>query len=391
MNMWPYFLLRHIGDFAASSEISAMKEQFPDMEFSQVESSAAILAANLRVLVVRSAHRLGLLNKNRKLFQYLWDLQFSSYLPDAYVEKMRPDVIFAYSHAPKISARFKVPVVAVEYLASERYMRKAGVSHCLPLEITAKRRALEHASSIIAMTPGSLLRFNKYIPELDGRVVQAPVYQANVEPVSEEWVMEKTRNDEVINVLFVGATAHRKGLPQVLEALGMVGEPIRNRLKFSVVSKFYDGPVAGIGKRVEVLSNVSASRLKDLMREAHIFVFPTQYDSYGRVIVEALAAGCAVITSDTDPQDWMLDYGKAGRAVDPESPRQIAEALVELVSDRDIRRRYALEAVRRFRSVFYHRTVGAQYREAFEVAIHKAHRPQMASSVDTSHFGKRAY
>ena len=109
--------------------------------------------------------------------------------------------------------------------------------------------------------------------------------------------------------------------------------------------------------------------MTELMRRAHIFVFPTQFDTYGRVIVEAMAGGCAVISSNTDPQDWILGYGKAGIAINPASPEEIANGLTLLTQDKDIRMNYALSAIRRFREVFYHRVVGMQYRNAFEAAI----------------------
>ena len=369
MNMWPYFLLSHVGDYYANTEVSAMENQFPDMQFAQVRSPAAIAAANARALILHAAHKLRLLNRNLRILQPLFNLQCASYLPDSYLRDIRPDVIFAHSHIPRLGHKCSTPLVAVEYFASERHMEMAGNLHCLPREIQAKRWATEYAQVILTTTPASKARFDQYVPEARSRILQAPIYMPYLEPVTDDYAIQKAQEDNELQVLFVGGAARRKGLPRVLEAFRMLEKPVRDRLKLKVVSNFQDGPVPGIERVAEVLSNVGASYMTELMRKAHIFVFPTQFDTYGRVIVEAMAGGCAIISSNTDPQDWMLGYGKAGIAVDPASPEEIAEGLTLLVEDRNIRMNYALSAIRRFREVFYHRVVGMQYRNAFEAAI----------------------
>jgi len=369
INMWPHFLLSHVGDYYANTEVSAMGKQFPDMQFVQVRSPAAIAAANARALILHAAHKLRLLNSNLKILQPLFNLQCISYLPDSYLRDIDPDVIFAHSHIPRLGHECSTPLVAVEYFASERYMKMAGVLHCLPREIQAKRRATEYAHVILTTTPASKARFDHYLPEASDRVLQVPIYMPYLEPVTDDYTMQKAQDDKNLQVLFVGGAARRKGLPQVLEAFRLLKKPVMDRLKLTVVSNFLDGPVPGIEKVAEVLSNIEASHMAELMRRAHIFVFPTQFDTYGRVIVEAMAGGCAIISSNTDPQDWILGYGMAGIAINPASPEEIADGLTLLTQDRNIRMNYALSAIRRFREVFYHCVVGMQYRNAFETAI----------------------
>jgi len=334
-----------------------------------VQSTTAIAVANIRALILHAGHRLRLLNRNLRILQPLFNLQCISYLPDSYLREIRPDVIFAHSHIPRLGNRRAVPLVAVEYLASERYMQMAGVFHCLSRDIQAKRWATEHAQVILTTTPGSKARFEQYIPEARNRLLLAPIYMPYLEPVTEAYITEKTREDDEIRVLFVGGAARRKGLPQILEAFRMVHKPIRDRLRLTVVSNFQDGTVPGIERIADVLSNVGTSQLTELLRRAHVFVFPTQFETYGRVIVEAMANGCAIISSNTDPQDWMLDFGKAGVAVNPASAEEIAAGLMMLADSSHHRLNFALAANRRFREIFYHRVVGAQYRRAFEAAI----------------------
>ncbi len=369
MNIWPHFLFNHIGDYFANAEIASLESQFPDMQFVKVESVRETVLANLRSLTINAAHKLHILNKNLEILQPLFNLQCSSYLSEKYLKQTCPDVIFAHSHTPRIGNKGVVPLVTVEYIASERFMKNAGVLHCLPRDIEAKRWATEHAEIIVTTTPGSKKRFEDCVPETRGRLIQIPIYMPYLEPVAEEKISRKMDDDESIRVLFIGGAARRKGLPQVVDALRLVPKPIRDRLRLTVVSNFQDGPVQGVERVAEVLSNVSRAQLSELFRCAHIFIFPTQFESYGRVVVEAMANGCATISSNTDPQDWMLDFGKAGALVNPESVEDIAMELTKLAEKREYRLQLAISASRRFKNLFYHQVTGKQYRRAFDAAI----------------------
>jgi len=371
MNMWSHFLYGHIGDYFANTEIEALRGQFPDMKFVQVEAVNETALANLRTLTVHAAHKLRLLNKNIKTLQPLFNLQCTSYLSEGYLRKIRPDVIFAHSHIPRIGNQGSVPLVAVEYLASERYREKSGVLQCLPRDIEAKRWATERANIIVTTTPGSKRRFEDWVPEARERLLQIPIYMPYLEPIEEDEVTRKAQGGGYINALFIGGAARRKGLPQVLDALHMLPKPARERLKLTVVSSFEDGTVPGLELHAEIMSHVSGAQLSNLLRSAHIFLFPTQFESYGRVIVEAMAFGCAIISSNTDPQDWILDFGKAGILVNPESAEEIADALMMLIENRQYRLDLSISASKRFRDVFYHLVTGKQYRRAFDMAIEK--------------------
>ena len=368
-NIWPYFLFNHVGDYFANNEITSLGGQFKDMRFFQVESVREIALANLRSLTINAAHKIGLLNKNLEIFQPLFNLQCTSYLSEGYLKKIRPDVILAHSHIPRIGNTNTVPLVAVEYISSKRYMEKVGVLQCLERDIEAKRWATELANIIVTTTPESKKRFEHYIPETRGRLMQIPIYMPYLEPIPEEDITRKAQKDGFIRMLFIGGAARRKGLPQVLSAMRLLPNSVRDRLRLTVISNFQDGPVPGLELATEVLSNVSREQLTELLSRAHIFVFPTQFESYGRVIVEAMANGCAIISSNTDPQDWILDFGRSGILINPESAEEIAAAIEELTENRHQLLNYAISACRRFCRVFHHNVTGKQYRSAFDAAI----------------------
>lgn len=78
------------------------------------------------------------------------------------------------------------------------------------------------------------------------------------------------------------------------------------------------------------------------LRSADVYCAPNiGGESFGIVLVEAMAAGTAVVASDLDAFRRVLENGEAGRLVPVDHPEALAEALIELLRDELARARYA--------------------------------------------------
>ena len=88
------------------------------------------------------------------------------------------------------------------------------------------------------------------------------------------------------------------------------------------------------------------------MRSADVYCAPnTGGESFGIVLVEAMAAGTAVVASDLDAFRRVLVDGKAGRLVPVDDADGLAAGLIEVLENDVARGRYieaAAEAVRRY-------------------------------------------
>jgi phosphatidylinositol alpha-mannosyltransferase len=88
------------------------------------------------------------------------------------------------------------------------------------------------------------------------------------------------------------------------------------------------------------------------MRSADVYCAPnTGGESFGIVLVEAMAAGTAVVASDLDAFRRVLEDGRAGRLVPIDDSAALSTALIEVLSDDEARARYvaaAAEAVHRY-------------------------------------------
>ena len=105
----------------------------------------------------------------------------------------------------------------------------------------------------------------------------------------------------------------------------------------------------GIGERVRFLPPLADEELASLYRGALALLHPSLCEGFGMPLVEAMACGCPVVTSDISAMPEVA--GGAARLVDPRDPRAIADALSEVVGDaalaRELRER-GLERARAF-------------------------------------------
>lgn len=107
-----------------------------------------------------------------------------------------------------------------------------------------------------------------------------------------------------------------------------------------------------LAKHLRFLGQVDDATKASAMRSADVYCAPnTGGESFGIVLVEAMAAGTAVVASDLDAFRRVLLDGAAGRLVPVDDAEALATGLVEVLENDDLRTGYiqaAAEAVRRY-------------------------------------------
>jgi glycosyltransferase involved in cell wall biosynthesis len=83
----------------------------------------------------------------------------------------------------------------------------------------------------------------------------------------------------------------------------------------------------GIGDDVVFVGGVSLEETVDFYRAADVFVYPSHNETFGLPILEAMATGCPVVTSDVSAMPETA--GGAALLADPQAPESIARAIVE--------------------------------------------------------------
>ncbi|WP_396936323.1 glycosyltransferase family 4 protein [Mycolicibacterium sp.] len=151
------------------------------------------------------------------------------------------------------------------------------------------------------------------------------------------------------SVLFLGRfDESRKGmtvllgaLPKLVERFGdievlIVGRGDEDELREQA------GELAG---HLRFLGQVDDATKAAAMRSADVYCAPNLGgESFGIVLVEAMAAGTAVVASDLDAFRRVLDNGRVGRLVPVDDAEALADGLIDLLADDALRARYVAAA-----------------------------------------------
>ena len=135
--------------------------------------------------------------------------------------------------------------------------------------------------------------------------------------------------------------------PEILKAhpgtvFAIAGDgPLRERLERKAAE-------LGVGTSFRFLGHFK--EIPALLHAADVFVLPTRYEGFPLTVMEAMAAGKAIVVSRVDGVEDLVEHGRTGLLVEVGDHRDIAMNIVRLLSDGALRRTMgtaAAESIRR--------------------------------------------
>jgi glycosyltransferase involved in cell wall biosynthesis len=143
-------------------------------------------------------------------------------------------------------------------------------------------------------------------------------------------------------ILSVGAADRRKNLAGLLDAyrllgrsgttppLAIVGGASGDAFDLAAEVRMRD-----LGSQVRLLGRVPDDLLATLYSHAALLAFPSLYEGFGLPVVEAMAAGTPVVTSQVSSLPEIA--GDAALLVDPLSPNALKDAMRRILEDKNLR------------------------------------------------------
>jgi alpha-1,3-rhamnosyl/mannosyltransferase len=248
----------------------------------------------------------------------------------------------------------RIPTVTVVYdlVAFDRSLGASRRSAWV--ERTTIRRGLARSATVACISEHTAHELVTRHPRVREKIVVTPLGVAPLpERGDEDGLPERF-------VLAVGTLEPRKNLPRLAEAYASLPDDLRARHKLLVAGPTgwrtgaTDRALDALGAECRPLGRVSDARLAALYRACTVFCYPSLGEGFGLPVLEAMAAGAPVLTSNISSLPEV--GGDAVEYVDPTDTAAIAAKLESLLRDPARRELLAERARARAREFTWDRT-----------------------------------
>lgn len=262
------------------------------------------------------------------------------------IERFAPDIIHVSTpdildtRAQTFAKRLGVPVVASLHTLFETYLGYYRVGWARPLVEAHLRRFYRRSDHVLVPTPALVEEMKRLRRDDRVSVWSRGVDRDLFNPKRREmdWRRRHGIGDDEVAILFFGRLVLEKGVNIYVEALEILLErrqPVRPLVVGTgpAESAFAALPGAVLTGHLqgEALARVAAS--------ADIMLTPSTTETFGNVVLEAMASGVPVVSADAPNARALVDLGRTGLLCPPRDVGAYADAIAELVSDPEARSR----------------------------------------------------
>lgn len=198
-----------------------------------------------------------------------------------------------------------------------------------------------HKIHFISVSEYAKTELNKYLHLSLDRIT--PIYHGYDPEVFKPLPWKKNNSDPYF--LHVAAYQPKKNTDRVIKAYQSIEGP---KPSLVLIVPGYHREIKDPGI-ILINTPVSHDKLAKYFQYAMAFVFPSLHESFGLPLLEAMACGCPVISSDGTACKEVV--GNAGLMINPRSEEQIAVALKKMTNNdflQNLLTEYGLENVKRF-------------------------------------------
>jgi glycosyltransferase involved in cell wall biosynthesis len=276
----------------------------------------------------------------------------------AALRRIRPDVAHAHVLGPPAlgAAESGVPWVATAHgmQAAEGRVSSGWANRVRAgAHVRMERMCLRRLQHLIVISP--------YVAEYFAGRLDGILTHAIENPVDDRFFAVEGPRDPA-RVLFAGRLIPRKDVETLLAAAGILARRgVRFQLRIAGEADDADyerglrrrSEREGLGEACEFLGSIAPEALARELGASGIFVQSSRQETASVAVMEAMAAGLAIVATDAGGTRSLLEGGEAGRVVPVADPEGLAAGLEEMLAspERQSRSGWAARAVarRRFR------------------------------------------
>ncbi len=173
------------------------------------------------------------------------------------------------------------------------------------------------------------------------------------------------------NIVFLGRLVPEKGVQVLLEALVSISERVRGVRLLVAGRGPYEEYLKGLAADLGLSSKVQFTGFVDdlgrnrLLETARVAVFPSLYEPFGIVALEAMAARVPVVVADTGGLGEIVEHGVDGYKVPPGRPEMLAHYIIKLLSCPELAVEMCRRAWRKVITIYDWQYIAEQTRQVY--------------------------
>lgn len=283
------------------------------------------------------------------------------------------DWLVAYA-GRAIKQAYRKPLIAT--IHATEYGRNQGLHNDLQRYISDVEWWLTYESWRVIVC-------SHYMEQELKRVFQLPADKIRIVPNGVDLDRYQRRNVEHLSrdhyaapgekiIFFVGRLVQEKGAQILLDAVPKVLQYYSD-VKFIIAGK---GPALdylknkaldmGVYERVYFTGYIDDDTRDFLYREADVAVFPSLYEPFGMVALEAMAAHTPVVVADVGGLGEIVHHEVNGLKCYPGNPNSLADNILRLLHEPDLANRLAERAYQDLRKLYTWEEIAYKTREVYE-------------------------
>lgn len=270
-----------------------------------------------------------------------------------YIKKVNPDIIQCESTQMGLPAFlykkfFKTPYI-VWGQGSDIYLN-------WKFKKLIHKLVFDNADKVIGMS-GDMKKKIQENYKKDVLVLPSGINLENFEGLSKETARSKLKidlNEKII--IFVGLLHHDKGLKYLIRAFKTIKDKMpetrlilvgdgkdRQKLKRLVKKN-------NLEKQVNFTGDILNNKIPEYMIASDIFVLPSLSEGLGIVNLEAMASGLPIVATRVGGIPEIIEDGENGFLVEPKNSKQLAEKILCLLSNDELRKHIFLKNTEKAKS-----------------------------------------
>ena len=295
------------------------------------------------------------------------------------MRRTRPDVVLGYTIKPVIWGMLAAWVARVP----RRYAMVTGLGYAFTGEATRKRAlvrriaralyrlALARAHRVFFQNPDDLALFRR-LGLISARM---PVTIVNGSGVDLAHYPERPLPEGPPRFLMIARLLGDKGVREYAAAAAIVRRSFP-QASFHLVGGLDPNPDAISPAEVEewvrngdIVWHGSQDDVRPFLADAHVFVLPSYREGTPRTVLEAMATGRPIITTDAPGCRETVREGENGFLVPPGSADHLGEAMLRLLADPAMIRLMAMRSLDMVRDRYCADKVAASMLEAMDIRV----------------------